>query len=233
MADENKQDAIVEEQQSEEKPSEGQDAAVENAEDESETPVENATQENATPEDEVKHMPGDDAVTGDESSDYPGGELADNAESDQVGDEGETPPEDQPEDGHDLDKGHESRQDLEDEFPDLSNVKMEETVAHPAEFQQLSGSPGGQQPSRSIDILMDVKMPIAIELGRTEMPISEILSLGPGSVVELDKLAGEPVDLLVNGKIVARGEVVVVDENFGVRITMLMSPQERLKSLSK
>jgi flagellar motor switch protein FliN/FliY len=129
--------------------------------------------------------------------------------------------------------GLESRQDLEDEFPDLSSVKVEETMAHPAEFQQLSVSASDRRSSGNIDLLMDVKMPIAIELGRTEMPISEILTLGPGSVVELDKLAGEPVDLLVNGKIVARGEVVVVDENFGVRITMLMSPQERLKSLAQ
>jgi flagellar motor switch protein FliN/FliY len=65
------------------------------------------------------------------------------------------------------------------------------------------------------------------------MPISELLSLGPGSVVELNKLAGEPVDLLVNNRVIARGEVVVVDENFGVRITLLLSPEERLKSLAE
>jgi flagellar motor switch protein FliN len=129
--------------------------------------------------------------------------------------------------------GMESRQDLEDEFPDLSSVKVEETMAHQAEFQQLSVSASDRRAPGNIDLLMDVKMPIAIELGRTEMAISEILTLGPGSVVELDKLAGEPVDLLVNNKVVARGEVVVVDENFGVRITMLMSPQERLKSLAQ
>jgi flagellar motor switch protein FliN/FliY len=129
--------------------------------------------------------------------------------------------------------GQESRPDLAEEFPDLSSVKVEETMAHPAEFQQLSISASDGRSAGNIEMLMDVKMPISIELGRTEMPISEILSLGPGSVVELNKLAGEPVDLLVNGKIVARGEVVVVDENFGVRITMLMSPQERLKSLAQ
>jgi len=132
-----------------------------------------------------------------------------------------------------IGSGMESRQDLEDEFPDLSSVKVEETMAHPAEFQQLSIAGSDRRAAGNIDLLMDVKMPIAIELGRTEMAISEILTLGPGSVVELDKLAGEPVDLLVNGKVVARGEVVVVDENFGVRITMLMSPQERLKSLAQ
>jgi len=127
----------------------------------------------------------------------------------------------------------ESRPDLEDEFPDLSNVKMEPTMADPAEFQQLSPAPSKDATVNNIELLLDVKMPVSIELGRTDMPISEILTLGPGSVVELDKLAGEPVDLLVNDKVIAKGEVVVVDENFGVRITMLMSPEERLKSLAQ
>jgi flagellar motor switch protein FliN/FliY len=127
----------------------------------------------------------------------------------------------------------ESRPDLEDEFPDLSQVQPEETIANPAEFQQLGPSPVQATSASNIDLLLDVKMPVSIELGRTDLPISEILTLGPGSVVELDKLAGEPVDLLVNDKIIAKGEVVVVDENFGVRITMLMSPEERLKSLAQ
>jgi flagellar motor switch protein FliN/FliY len=101
-----------------------------------------------------------------------------------------------------------------------------------AEFQQLSG-PAGKAEGQNIELLMDVDLPVAIELGRTKLLISEILSLGPGSVVELNKLAGEPVDLLVNNKVVARGEVVVVDENFGLRITQLMNTEERLKSLGK
>lgn len=100
-----------------------------------------------------------------------------------------------------------------------------------AEFQHLS-EPASRPAPRNIDLLMDVNLPIAIELGRTRMSISEILSMGPGSVVELNKLAGEPVDVMVNGKIVARGEVVVIDENFGVRVTQLMTPEERLKLLS-
>lgn len=99
-----------------------------------------------------------------------------------------------------------------------------------AEFQQLSQSAPGGEP-RNINLLMDVNLPIAIELGRTKMTIADILNLGPGSVVELNKLAGEPVDLLVNNKVVAKGEVVVVDENFGLRITQLVTPEERLKSL--
>ena len=83
-----------------------------------------------------------------------------------------------------------------------------------------------------IELLMDVDLPVSIELGRTKMAIADILALGPGSVVELNKLAGEPVDLLVNYKVVARGEVVVVDENFGLRVTQLMTPEERLKALA-
>ncbi|MFH1688294.1 MAG: flagellar motor switch protein FliN [bacterium] len=101
-----------------------------------------------------------------------------------------------------------------------------------AEFQQLSEAAGDAK-IRNIDLLMDVNLPVSIELGRTQMSISDILSLGPGSVVELNKLAGEPVDLMVNYKIVARGEVVVIDENFGVRITQLLTTEERLKVLGE
>ena len=100
-----------------------------------------------------------------------------------------------------------------------------------AEFQQLQQSAVSVEP-RNIDLLMDVDLPVAIELGRTKLSIADILALGPGSVVELNKLAGEPVDLLVNSKVVARGEVVVIDENFGLRITQLMTPEERLRQLA-
>lgn len=84
---------------------------------------------------------------------------------------------------------------------------------------------------KNIDMLLDIEMDIAIELGTTEMSIKKVLELGPGSVVELDRLAGEPVDLLVNSKVVAKGEVVVVDETFAIRIVSLVSPEERIKSL--
>lgn len=100
-----------------------------------------------------------------------------------------------------------------------------------AQFQQLQ-QPAVTNDPRNIDLLMDVDLPVSIELGRTKMSISDILTLGPGSVVELNKLAGEPVDLLINYKVVARGEVVVVDESFGLRITQLMTPEERLKALA-
>ena len=98
------------------------------------------------------------------------------------------------------------------------------------EFENF-GKPDSTGSGQNIDMLLDVTLPISIELGRTSMPIEDILNLGPGSVVELNRLAGEPVDLLVNDKLIAKGEVVVVDENFGVRVTTMVSHEERLKSL--
>ncbi len=115
--------------------------------------------------------------------------------------------------------------------PSAEDIDFGGTEVSNAQFQHLSES-ASSPPPRNIELLMDVNLPISIELGRTRMSISDILGLGAGSVVELNKLAGEPVDVMVNGKIVAKGEVVVIDENFGVRITQLMTPQERLKLLS-
>ena len=85
----------------------------------------------------------------------------------------------------------------------------------------------------NINLLMDVKMTLTVELGRNKMLIKEMLALGEGSIIELDKLAGEPVDLLVNSKLIAKGEVVVIDENFGVRVTDIVAPSERIKSERK
>jgi flagellar motor switch protein FliN/FliY len=118
--------------------------------------------------------------------------------------------------------------------PDLfgSSAFGDMPEARHADFQQLTSSHKSSEP-QNLDLLLDVNLPISIELGRTSMTIQEILNLGPGSVVELNKLAGEPVDLLVNNKIVAKGEVVVIDENFGLRVTTLISPEERLKSLAE
>ena len=84
---------------------------------------------------------------------------------------------------------------------------------------------------RNIDLILDVTLQVTVELGRTKKQIREVLALGPGSLLELDKLAGEAVDVLVNGKLIARGEVVVIDENFGVRITDIVSPAERAATL--
>jgi flagellar motor switch protein FliN/FliY len=82
-----------------------------------------------------------------------------------------------------------------------------------------------QESSNNIDLLLDVSMRVTVELGRTRMPLSQILELQHGSVVELDRLAGDPVDIFVNDCMIARGEVVIVDDKFGVRITEMVSPK--------
>jgi flagellar motor switch protein FliN/FliY len=85
--------------------------------------------------------------------------------------------------------------------------------------------------TRRLDMLLDLPLEVSVELGRTKLSIQELLSLGPGSVVELDKVAGEPLDILINDRLVARGEAVVVNDKFGVRITDIVSPQERIMRL--
>jgi flagellar motor switch protein FliN len=85
---------------------------------------------------------------------------------------------------------------------------------------------------RSLDFILDIPLEVSVELGRTRMVINDLLQLGQGSVIELTKLAGEPLEILVNNKLVARGEVVVVNEKFGVRVTDIVSPLERVKSLT-
>lgn len=108
-----------------------------------------------------------------------------------------------------------------------------DTPVHPVRFPPLPAFEAGGGPPRPIDILMDVSMRVSVELGRSSMTVEEILELGPGSVVELNKLAGEPVDILVNDRLIARGEVVVVDENFGVRITEIISPRQRANAIGR
>jgi flagellar motor switch protein FliN/FliY len=85
--------------------------------------------------------------------------------------------------------------------------------------------------SDNMELLLDVNMTLTVELGRTRRSVKEVLSYGEGSIVELEKLSGEPVDILVNGRLIARGEVVVIDETYGVRVTELLDPYESLKSL--
>ncbi len=86
-------------------------------------------------------------------------------------------------------------------------------------------------PSQNIDFILDIPLEVTVELGHTAMLINDLLQLGQGSVIELNKLAGEPLEILVNRKLIARGEVVVVNEKFGVRLTDIVSPIERVKSL--
>ncbi len=106
-----------------------------------------------------------------------------------------------------------------------SNVPVQ-----PAQFTPLSSEPVSVNDA-NIGLILDVPLQVTVELGRTKKSIKEILELSNGSIVELDKLAGEPVDIHVNGKLLAKGEVVVIDENFGVRITDIVSPLERAQKL--
>ena len=84
---------------------------------------------------------------------------------------------------------------------------------------------------RNLELILDVHVPLTVQLGSAEMEIRDVLELGPGSIVALDKLAGEPVDVYVRGRHLAKGEVVVVDDNFGIRITAICNPDERVSSL--
>lgn len=85
--------------------------------------------------------------------------------------------------------------------------------------------------NKNLDLLMNVNLQMSVELGRTELPFKKVLELTRGSIVSLDKLAGEPVELFANGKLVAFGEVVVIEDNFGLRITNIATPEERLKTV--
>jgi flagellar motor switch protein FliN/FliY len=84
---------------------------------------------------------------------------------------------------------------------------------------------------RNLQLILDIPLRVTVELGRTKMPVNELLALGQGSVIELNKLAGEPMEVLVNDKLIARGEAVVVNEKFGVRLTDIISTKERVEQL--
>ena len=99
------------------------------------------------------------------------------------------------------------------------------------EAATLQESQGYVQGDVNLDVVLDIPVTIAMEIGRTKISIRNLLQLNQGSVVELDRLAGEPMDVLVNGTLVAHGEVVVVNEKFGIRLTDVISPAERIKNL--
>ena len=106
----------------------------------------------------------------------------------------------------------------------------EEVVARPVEFSTLPEK-GATSDPKSLDFIMDVSLEVSVELGQVRMQVKDVLQLGLGSVIQLNKLAGEPVDILVNGKLIAHGEVVVVDENFGVKIVDVVSAEQRVKNM--
>ena len=114
---------------------------------------------------------------------------------------------------------------------DNENSSAEDSIQK-AEFEPLDASSNATSKSNlDINFLLDITLNLSIELGRTVMNVKDILALNDGSVVELDKLAGDPVDIFVNGKLIANGEVVVIDDNFGVRVTDILSPAELLNNL--
>lgn len=102
-----------------------------------------------------------------------------------------------------------------------------------AQFQELRSDPHapGQSSDMNMDVILDIPVTISMEIGRTMINIRHLLQLNQGSVVELDRLAGEPMDVLVNGTLIAHGEVVVVNDKFGIRLTDVISPSERIKKL--
>lgn len=100
------------------------------------------------------------------------------------------------------------------------------------ELQDLSKSDAGDGGSPNLDVILDIPVTLAMEVGNTNVTIRNLLQLNQGSVIELDRLAGEPLDVLVNGTLIAHGEVVVVNEKFGVRLTDVVSPAERIKRLA-
>lgn len=111
-----------------------------------------------------------------------------------------------------------------DQLNELSEG-MESSSANPGRIG------GGGVKDRNLDLILDIPLKVTVELGRTKMPVSELLNLTQGSVIELAKLAGEPMEVLVNDKLIARGEAVVVNEKFGVRLTDIISPSERIEQL--
>ena len=106
-------------------------------------------------------------------------------------------------------------------------------AARPAVFDRLSVTPGVPGQTNDIGMVMDIPVQLTVQLGRTRLPIRDILQLAQGSVVELEGLAGEPLDVYVNGCLIAQGEVVVVNEKFGIRLTAIVTPAERARKLAR
>lgn len=100
-------------------------------------------------------------------------------------------------------------------------------------FQPLGEDQGGHHTPRDLDIIMDIPVKLSVELGRTRITIKQLLELAQGSVVELDGLAGEPMDIMINGYLIAQGEVVVLDDKYGIRVTEIITPAERVQKINR
>lgn len=118
---------------------------------------------------------------------------------------------------------------LADKLAEEAAAMTADPAAAPAKEEKSAAEPSGKD--RNLNLILDIPLRVTVELGRTKMPVSELLNLTQGSVIELSKLAGEPMEVLVNDKLIARGEAVVVNEKFGVRLTDIISPAERVEQL--
>ncbi|MGP4080219.1 flagellar motor switch phosphatase FliY [Pseudalkalibacillus sp. R45] len=118
------------------------------------------------------------------------------------------------------------REQIEPSYTNQRNANV-----HPAAFTDFAPNESVSVDQRNLNMLLDIPLQVTVELGRTKRAVKDILELSHGSIIELDKLAGEPVDILVNQKLIAKGEVVVIDENFGVRVTEIISQRDRLEKL--
>lgn len=129
--------------------------------------------------------------------------------------------------------GHNENQAQENLEKTMQADTQEEAGSH---YEQLSdlfedGGHGNGRESLSLELILDIPLNLTVEIGRTEMPIQKLLQLTQGAVIELDKMVGEPMNVLVNGTLIAQGEVVVIDDQFGIRLTQIVSPAERIRHL--
>ena len=115
----------------------------------------------------------------------------------------------------------------------VNGVNGVDSVAAASFTNFTASTPGGAVAGNDLNMILDIPVQLTVELGRTKIPIKHILQLAQGSVVELDGLAGEPMDVLVNGCLIAQGEVVVVNEKFGIRLTDIITPSERIRKLNR
>lgn len=123
--------------------------------------------------------------------------------------------------------------DVEQNLEDVAKAAGEVAEAAAEAAATAAAPPTKKNPSRALEFILDVPLQVTVEVGRSRMTIHDLLQLGQGSVVELEKLAGEPLDIYINGKAVARGEAVIVNEKFGVRLTDIIAPEERIQGLDQ
>ncbi|VAW86984.1 Flagellar motor switch protein FliN [hydrothermal vent metagenome] len=125
-----------------------------------------------------------------------------------------------------------NNEDVGDDWADAMNEQAVSETAAPADLQNLQPDAGALNAmEENIEMILDIPVTVSVEIGRSKINIRNLLKLNQGSVVELDRLAGEPMDVIVNGTLIAHGEVVVVNEKFGVRLTDVISAEERVKKL--